>query len=161
MMAWRRAHLRLGMLGALIALFVVVEPALAGGRGGGGRGGGGSGPGVRGTGGGAAVQGRPGPRGGGHHGFHGHKGFHSSVVAIGPSFGWGPWWSGPGWWWDPWPSPWPWYGSGVRPERAVTSPPVYLERPEGSWYYCPSARAYYPDVPACPDVWIPVSPRTE
>jgi len=24
------------------------------------------------------------------------------------------------------------------------------------WYYCPSAGAYYPDVPACPEPWVPV-----
>ena len=24
------------------------------------------------------------------------------------------------------------------------------------WYYCPSAGGYYPDVPACPEPWVPV-----
>ena len=24
------------------------------------------------------------------------------------------------------------------------------------WYYCPSYGAYYPDVPSCPDAWVPV-----
>ena len=24
------------------------------------------------------------------------------------------------------------------------------------WYFCPSAGAYYPDVPTCPEPWVPV-----
>ena len=31
--------------------------------------------------------------------------------------------------------------------------------PESYWYYCPSARAYYPTTPACPEPWIKVPPR--
>jgi hypothetical protein len=27
------------------------------------------------------------------------------------------------------------------------------------WYYCPSARAYYPTAPTCPEPWIKVPPR--
>jgi hypothetical protein len=26
----------------------------------------------------------------------------------------------------------------------------------GYWYYCPSSGAYYPDVPTCPESWVPV-----
>ena len=33
--------------------------------------------------------------------------------------------------------------------------------PEPSWYYCPSARAYYPTAPACPEPWIKVPPRSQ
>ena len=32
---------------------------------------------------------------------------------------------------------------------------------ESYWYYCPSARAYYPTVPACPEPWIEVPPRPQ
>jgi hypothetical protein len=27
------------------------------------------------------------------------------------------------------------------------------------WHYCPSARAYYPTVPTCPEPWVKVPPR--
>ena len=33
--------------------------------------------------------------------------------------------------------------------------------PESYWYYCPSARAYYPTAPACPQPWIKVPPRSQ
>ncbi|HRE17598.1 MAG TPA: hypothetical protein PLW86_11150 [Rhodocyclaceae bacterium] len=47
--------------------------------------------------------------------------------------------------------------------------PVYVEQnpprpvtesrlPAGYWYYCPSARAYYPYVRECAEAWQPVSP---
>jgi Protein of unknown function (DUF3300) len=29
------------------------------------------------------------------------------------------------------------------------------------WYYCSSARAYYPAAPACPEPWIKVPPRAQ
>ena len=32
---------------------------------------------------------------------------------------------------------------------------------ESYWYYCPSARAYYPTAPACPEPWIKVPPRSQ
>jgi Protein of unknown function (DUF3300) len=31
----------------------------------------------------------------------------------------------------------------------------------GYWYYCPSARAYYPTAPTCPEPWIKVPPRAQ
>jgi hypothetical protein len=42
----------------------------------------------------------------------------------------------------------------------------YGERREGrrqptSWYYCPSYRAYYPNVASCPVPWVPVSAAPE
>lgn len=58
-------------------------------------------------------------------------------------------------------------------------PPVYVERPDAppaeaeeqaapgsqevgaSWYYCPSARAYYPKVERCPEQWVRVPPSGE
>src|SRR6267142_3809021 len=33
--------------------------------------------------------------------------------------------------------------------------------PESYWYYCPSARAYYPTARACPEPWIKVPPRSQ
>lgn len=32
---------------------------------------------------------------------------------------------------------------------------------ESYWYYCTSARAYYPTVPTCPEPWVKVPPRTQ
>ena len=29
------------------------------------------------------------------------------------------------------------------------------------WYYCPSAGAYYPTAPTCPEPWIKISPRAQ
>ena len=43
------------------------------------------------------------------------------------------------------------------------APPVYAAPPPppapSYWYYCPSARGYYPYVNACPDGWLTVVPR--
>ena len=38
--------------------------------------------------------------------------------------------------------------------KAQQSPLLY-------WYYCSSARAYYPRVPTCPEPWVKVPPRTQ
>ena len=57
----------------------------------------------------------------------------------------------------------------------VQEPPVYIQQqpapaepqtsqaapPAGYWYYCESAREYYPRVPTCPEAWIKVPPRQE
>ena len=78
----------------------------------------------------------------GPHGFAGHPGFsghhrvarhdHGSVfIGVGPSFYWGP------------ASP---YG---YPDPGYSPSPAY-------WYYCPSAGAYYPNVPSCDGPWVPV-----
>jgi len=44
----------------------------------------------------------------------------------------------------------------VAPARPVTPPPPQ------SWYYCESARGYYPYVPACAEGWraVPATPGT-
>ena len=104
-----------------------------------------------------------GPHGGfgGHRGFEGHRfeghhGFHGrGFIGIGPSFYWGPYG-------DPF---WPYgsYGSyAYAPSPVmVQPPPVYIEKPPaGYWYYCPSVRAYYPNVQSCAEPWMPVAPRT-
>jgi hypothetical protein len=35
------------------------------------------------------------------------------------------------------------------------------QSPQSYWYYCPSARAYYPTAPTCPEEWIKVAPRAQ
>jgi hypothetical protein len=98
-------------------------------------------------------------------GRHRHKG--SRVfVTVGPRFWWGPW---------PYPYyyyPYPYYA----PPVVVREPPVYIQQqvtptpaapaepsaPEpGYWYYCPSAREYYPTAATCSEAWIKVPPRQE
>lgn len=40
--------------------------------------------------------------------------------------------------------------------------PIYVQPPPpqpASWYYCESARAYYPYVQQCPEGWLEVVPR--
>lgn len=98
---------------------------------------------------------------GGHGSFHGHGGFHGHVfghgfglhgfgfrgprlvIGLGPAFWWGSAYAGP--WYYP-----PYYGD------PAFAPPV-----RSYWYYCQSARAYYPNVRACPEQWvqIPTSPE--
>src|SRR5439155_14347119 len=54
------------------------------------------------------------------------------------------------------------------PPIVVQEPPVYIQqqppppassRQDVSWYYCPSAKAYYPWVRTCPETWVEVPPR--
>lgn len=47
---------------------------------------------------------------------------------------------------------------GYRPPAYVVPPPVYIEREDGYWYYCPPLGAYYPDVAECTEPWVPVPP---
>jgi hypothetical protein len=91
---------------------------------------------------------------GGHGGagFHGHH--HSRVfVGVGSGFVWDPWW------------PYPPYAY-APPVVVQEPPPVYIEREPASpvagqayWYYCPSAKGYYPSVPTCGEPWVAVPPR--
>ena len=42
----------------------------------------------------------------------------------------------------------------------VVPSPVYVTAPPPAyWYYCPSYSAYYPNVPTCPQPWVPVPAR--
>lgn len=89
-----------------------------------------------------------------HHGFHGHHGFHPGFrtrVFIGPGL-----WIGPGWgpYWYP-----PYYPPAYT-APVVVEPPTYIEQSPATsyWYYCESARAYYPYVQQCPGGWLTVVP---
>lgn len=76
------------------------------------------------------------------------------------------------WWWDPWYPYW-WYPPPTYvypPPSVVGDEPVeYIEqrpaesspRPAGYWYYCSTAKGYYPAVPTCPEQWVQVPPRSE
>jgi hypothetical protein len=46
----------------------------------------------------------------------------------------------------------PWWDSWYYPSYDGYVPP------QPSWYYCPSARAYYPEVYTCPEQWVIVPP---
>lgn len=96
----------------------------------------------------------------GRHGFHGVR--THVFVGFGPAFWWGP---PPYWYYYPPP-----YYVYSPPPTVVVQPPVYVEQPapappapppppEAYWYYCPSAKAYYPNVQSCPEPWIKVPPR--
>jgi len=95
--------------------------------------------------------------------FHGHRHghFHSRVfIGIGPTFA-----AYPYWWY--YPSPVYVYS----PPVVIQQPPVYIQQqpaqaapapaPQAFWYYCPSAKAYYPEAATCPEPWVKVAPRAE
>jgi|RhiMetdeSRZDD1v2_1073273.scaffolds.fasta_scaffold51234_3 hypothetical protein len=156
----------------LAMLFFVLLAPPSEGRGGGGGGGGGAGGhgggwgGGHGGGWGGGHGGGSGWHGGSHH--HGHHG--NGAVFFGAGVGFGPWW---GWGWPGWGWPGPywydpgWYGSYYPP--VVEQPTAYIQgpsqqaqpAPQGYWYYCPSAQAYYPQTPTCNEPWVKVPPRPE
>jgi hypothetical protein len=78
---------------------------------------------------------------------------------------WGWWWIvGPTWYFYPepvypYPNPYePPVAVIVQPAPAKAPPPP----PPQNWYYCESAKGYYPYVPACPGGWraVPATPGT-
>jgi hypothetical protein len=94
-----------------------------------------------------------------------HGGWHGGTrvfIGVGPGF----------WWGAPYPY-WGYYPPAYYypPPVVVQEPPVYVSQPQpapapepsqqGYWYYCSSAKAYYPNVQSCPEAWIKVPPRTE
>jgi hypothetical protein len=97
-----------------------------------------------------------GRRGHHHHGhrFHGHSRF---FFSVGPAFYWGyPYW---------YPPPAYYY---TPPPVVIQESPTYAQTtpapapaPQAYWYYCPSAEAYYPTAPSCPEPWLKVPPRAE
>jgi hypothetical protein len=89
-----------------------------------------------------------------HHGFRSHV-----FIGVGPG-----WWGPPYWYYPP-----PAYAY-APPVVVQESPPVYIQQsppppppppaaqavPDSFWYYCSSARGYYPSVPQCPEAWVKV-----
>ena len=151
---------------AMLALALAPQAANAFGNGGGHSGGGGGGHssgGAHSSGhvggfsghssgawGGHAWSGRP----GGWDGWHHHH-FHDGVFF---DFGyWGPY-GDPWWGWN-----YPYYYAPSYPAYAVpdTTAVPSAPPPPDYWYYCPSAKAYYPYVPQCPVPWVPVRPTPE
>lgn len=106
----------------------------------------------------------PGEAGGRHHRHGGTRVF----VGVGPGFWYGAY-PYPYWYYPP-----PYYVY-TPPTVVVQEPPVYIQQQpapaepdpaappaaESYWYYCPSAREYYPRVPTCAEAWIKVPPRQE
>ena len=179
-----RARAAAVCLAVALCIGGAATPSLAQHSGGhGGAGGGFHGSGAGGWNGGGGWHGGGGWNGGWHGGaWHGggwHGGWHGGVF-IG-----GPWWYGPWWGW-PYPYgyayPYYYYPYGYSyyyypygyppayyggPPANVDSPTVYIQRESpprtspptsGYWYYCASAKEYYPKVSKCPEAWIKVPP---
>jgi len=84
----------------------------------------------------AAFPGHPGE-------FHGHQDFHDHAHFHGHAFvGVAPFVFAPGFVYEP--------------PVVIPPQPEYVPGSDGYWYYCQSAGAYYPNVPSCPEPWIPV-----
>jgi hypothetical protein len=103
----------------------------------------------------------------------GHRVRTRVFIGAGPVFWYGP---HPYWWYRP--RPYYAYPHYVYPPPVVVQePPVYIQAPppatapppqqpqqsqaEGYWYYCSSAKAYYPTVASCSEPWIKVPPRND
>jgi len=58
-------------------------------------------------------------------------------------------------------------GEAFHAQQKDTMDAVYRVRAKAQhpgqsyWYYCSSARAYYPTVPTCPEPWVKVPPRAQ
>jgi hypothetical protein len=126
----------------------------------------------RGGGGGHHGGGHRGGHHGGHH-HHGHFGFWGGFWGPGYWGGWGPGWGygwGPGWGY--------WGGPAIAYTPVVTQEPrVWVERDLASatpppaapantnpnaqqwWYWCVSAKNYYPYVASCAEGWQRVAPQ--
>jgi hypothetical protein len=83
---------------------------------------------------------------------------------------------GPPVWWGPYPyyypAPYPYAAPYAAPYVVQQPAPVIVEQapnyvsqtpapPQSYWYYCQSAKAYYPNVQTCAETWIQVPPRSE
>lgn len=93
---------------------------------------------------------------------HGSRGYyHGPRVSFG--FYGGPLWWGPGYWGPGY------YGYAPPPVVVVPAEPrIYVERDEAPapaqssaqwWYWCQSAKGYYPYVSACSEGWQRVAPQ--
>ena len=100
------------------------------------------------------------------------------AITVTPGYTWHHWrggvYVGVGPYWGPYPYYYPPPYYVYRPPTVVIEePPVYVERPPAApaappappaaatayWYYCSSAKGYYPTVPSCPEEWVKVPPR--
>ncbi len=109
------------------------------------------------------------------HGHHHHGHHHGARFSFGfwggPGF-WGPGYWGPGYWgpgfgywgppavvYAPAPEPRVW----VESDQAVATPPVSSVPSDPNapqwWYWCGSARGYYPYVSSCAEGWQRVAPQ--
>jgi hypothetical protein len=104
-------------------------------------------------------------RGGGYGHWHGHSHYYYPRFSVGI---WGPgYWGWPGYWGPGWGG----YYSGYYPSYPAvvySEPRVYVERDEGAaapsgsgqwWYWCASAKQYYPYVSTCSEGWQRVPPQ--
>ena len=102
-------------------------------------------------------------------------------IGVGPywGWGWGAWGYGAPYY--PYRYAYPYgYPYGAYPGMTVVEQPrTYIQQPavpdpppaaqapapapsEGAhWYYCPSSREYYPNVPSCSEPWLRVPARTQ
>ena len=85
---------------------------------------------------------------------------HGGRVHFGIGLNFGPYW-GP--YWGPAYYPYPYYAYPPVVVAAPPAPTTYVERSDqplqsGYWYYCETARGYYPYVKECPGGWKAVPP---
>ena len=105
---------------------------------------------------------------GGHRHFHGTRVF----VGFGGFYPYYPYPYYPYWYYPP-----PYY-SYAPPPVVVQEPPVYVQQPQqqvtvqpqqpgpaapegADWYYCQSAKGYFPSVQTCAEPWVKVPPRQD
>ena len=121
----------------------------------------------------AGYYGGGGHYGGGHYGGGYYRGgyghYHGYYGGPRVSFGfYGPWW-GPGYWGPGYYGGYGYGWGGYAPPVVVvpSEPSVYVERDAGGnagnqqqwWYWCPSAKGYYPYVSTCAEGWQRVAPQ--
>jgi hypothetical protein len=88
---------------------------------------------------------------------HRWRGGHWVHARHGGRFGW--WWVvGGGWYFYPSPI-YPYPNPYVPPVVVTPAPPPPQAAPQ-YWYYCNSARGYYPYVTSCPEGWMQVVPQS-
>jgi hypothetical protein len=79
--------------------------------------------------------------------WHGGRWFHGEHLGR-----LGRWWIVDGAWHS--------YPAPTYPYPDPYVPPAVVAPSASSWYYCPSANAYYPYVSECPEGWTPVAPQS-
>ena len=86
---------------------------------------------------------------------HRWRGGHWVHTRHGGRLGW--WWVVGGVWYF-YPAPIYPYPDPYVPPVVVTPEPPAAQAPPQYWYYCNSARRYYPYVTSCPEGWMQVVP---